>query len=82
MTARHQPMPATACERRTIDAMFFGHVIMSAENIPRFDQVEHEADLLIDRIMSGSRNIDAMPAIARHLPLAIVTDLVGPTTLH
>jgi cytochrome P450 len=40
-------------------------------------QVEHEADLLIDRIMSGSRNIDAMPAIARHLPLAIVTDLIG-----
>jgi len=171
-------MPATACERRTIDAMFFGYMIMSAENIPRFDQdlfsdesirepyelyrrirdlgpvvryvpgdcyvvgrfedvrrvlrdadtfisgngvamnsqmndrltdsilttdasrhdflrklegepvspgailelkaqVEHEADLLIDRIMSGSRNIDAMPAIARHLPLAIVTELIG-----
>jgi hypothetical protein len=42
--------------------------------------VEPEAALLIDRIKSGSRNIDAMPAIARHLPLTIVTDL--QMTLH
>ena len=40
-------------------------------------QVEDEADRLIARIMAGSRQIDAMPAIARYLPLTIVTDLVG-----
>jgi cytochrome P450 len=40
-------------------------------------QVEREAGLLIERIMSGSRRIDAMPAIAQYLPLTIVTDLIG-----
>jgi cytochrome P450 len=40
-------------------------------------QVEQEAAGLMERIMAGSRQIDAMPALARYLPLTIVTELVG-----
>jgi cytochrome P450 len=39
--------------------------------------VEKEADGLISRIMAGSRNVDAMTAIAEYLPVTIVSELVG-----
>jgi cytochrome P450 len=42
--------------------------------------VVEEAEQLLARIMAGSRNVDAMTAIAEYLPVTIVSELVGLPT--
>jgi len=41
------------------------------------ENIQGEANRLIERIMAGARQIDAMQAIAEYLPVTIVSELVG-----